>query len=541
MAKKKEQKRVLKIACKGADEIDYKKLNRMQGNLKTMSPLARASLRGRIDKHGFSFPCAVWKEEETGTHWILDAHQRVEIVEEMDKEGIEIPPLPINWVYAKDRAEAMEKLAAAASQYGEISEEGLAGFMRISGINYADIVSNFRFPEVNMEAMRLKFFPQAQMNISHPDKAAEAPQEAAAQTLADRFIVPPFSVLDARQGYWRTRKEQWLNFGIKSEKGRMENLLKMSDTILQPDKAKRSVNKAVESSKEMIPNYYRLRDQGLTDEEIIAQHYASDTTMSKGTSIFDPVLCELVYRWFTAEGATVVDPFAGGSVRGIVAAKLGRHYRGVELRAEQVKANMEQGKEICGKDKAKPQWQCGDSTKIKSILPGVKADLIFSCPPYADLEVYSNDKADISNMPYEKFLAAYTKIIGAACSLLKNDRFAAWVIGDLREKNRAGFYRSFVADTIRAFEQAGLRLYNDAVLITPAGTLALRAGRQFSASRKLGKSHQNVLVFCKGDPWKAVASCGKLNPEDFELADALGLTGDVSKYGEEVTSVGGVQ
>jgi DNA modification methylase len=47
-------------------------------------------------------------------------------------------------------------------------------------------------------------------------------------------------------------------------------------------------------------------------------------------------LCEIAYRWFCPPGGTVLDPFAGGSVRGIVAAKLGRRYFGVDLRAEQV-------------------------------------------------------------------------------------------------------------------------------------------------------------------------------------------------------------
>jgi len=44
--------------------------------------------------------------------------------------------------------------------------------------------------------------------------------EAARATLCDRFIVPPFSVLDARQGYWQDRKRAWLALGIKSEIGR---------------------------------------------------------------------------------------------------------------------------------------------------------------------------------------------------------------------------------------------------------------------------------------------------------------------------------
>jgi hypothetical protein len=39
-------------------------------------------------------------------------------------------------------------------------------------------------------------------------------------TLAERFGVPPFSVLDARQGYWQDRKRAWVGLGIRSEIGR---------------------------------------------------------------------------------------------------------------------------------------------------------------------------------------------------------------------------------------------------------------------------------------------------------------------------------
>jgi ParB-like chromosome segregation protein Spo0J len=43
---------------------------------------------------------------------------------------------------------------------------------------------------------------------------------ADAERLRDRFGVPPFSVLDARQGYWQDRKRAWLALGIESELGR---------------------------------------------------------------------------------------------------------------------------------------------------------------------------------------------------------------------------------------------------------------------------------------------------------------------------------
>jgi hypothetical protein len=43
-----------------------------------------------------------------------------------------------------------------------------------------------------------------------------------APTLADRFVVPPFTVLDARAGAWADRKRRWLSLGIQSEVGRGE-------------------------------------------------------------------------------------------------------------------------------------------------------------------------------------------------------------------------------------------------------------------------------------------------------------------------------
>jgi hypothetical protein len=235
---------------------------------------------------------------------------------------------------------------------------------------------------------------------------------------------------------------------------------------------------------------------------------------SGGTSIFDPVLCELVYRWYCQQGGLVLDPFAGGSVRGIVASKLGRQYIGVDLRPEQIKANQEQAAEICGDPQ--PVWVEGDSLNVASLADGVRADLVFSCPPYGDLEVYSDDPRDISTLDYGAFREKYRAIIAASVGMLKADRFACFVVGDIRD--RKGFYRRFVSDTEQAFEDAGARLYNDAVLVTVAGTLPVRAVKGFETSRKLGKSHQNVLVFCKGDPRRATEAIG---PVEFGEGDPL--------------------
>lgn len=242
----------------------------------------------------------------------------------------------------------------------------------------------------------------------------------------------------------------------------------------------------------------------LTTEEFLADHYAaSDAPTASGTSIFDPVLCEIAYRWFCPPGGTVLDPFAGGSVRGIVAARLGRPYVGIELRAEQVTANQAQA-DLAGDPS--PRWIAGDSRDLARLAAGIEADLVFSCPPYWNLERYSDDPSDLSTMPLADFLKAQGEIIAQAVARLRPNRFAVWVIGDVRDEG--GFFVNLPGLTVEAFEAAGARFYNDAILVTAVGSLPIRVGRQFTAARKLGRTHQNVLVFCKGDPRKATEACG---------------------------------
>jgi len=266
--------------------------------------------------------------------------------------------------------------------------------------------------------------------------------------LRDLFIEPPFSVLDAKSGNWQNRKRKWMQIGMKSEVGRKENMLKMSKAA---------------------------------------------SLGEKDTSIFDPALTELLYKWFVPENGAILDPFAGGSVRGIVANYLGYKYTGVDIRQEQIDSNREQGLEILDVTN-QPNWYVGDSNEVLTDFNN-KFDFVFSCPPYADLEVYSDLKGDISNMPYEKFMKVYEEIIAKSCGMLKSGCYACFVVGEVR--NKKGNYIGFVPDTIKAFEKAGVNYYNEGILLNAIGTASLRANRIFGSGKKLVKVHQNVLIFKK--------------------------------------------
>lgn len=404
--------------------------------------------------------------------------------------------------------------------------------------------------------------------------------------LAQTFEYPPFSVLNAREGWWQERKRQWLALGIKSEVGRGDNALGMSlqtrlcnlvggdyttaaafvtecrangieadEDIIEAARERwnvaqgrpereyaRTFGQDLMRGEHTVGDSERTKvrlapggggtgcwiggkdrpsgsDPALKEDQLGAGLVYGTTDWMRekglkggcstegapsatGTSIFDPVLTELCYRWFCPPDGHILDPFAGGSVRGIVASVLGYDYTGFELRAEQVYANRDQAATIC--PERAPRWIIGDSAENLPAWSG-GADFVFSCPPYGDLEVYSELEADISNMTHDEFLAAYRTIIGAAANNLKMNRFAAFVIGDFRDKK--GFYRNFPAETIAAFQAAGLHYYNECILVTAVGSLPVRAGKQFRVGRKLGKTHQNIVCFVKGDPRKAAAAC----------------------------------
>ena len=262
--------------------------------------------------------------------------------------------------------------------------------------------------------------------------------------LIKKFIVPPFTIIDSTKNPWVSIKNKW----------------------------KESINSLKGRSKELISEGY-------------------------GTSLFDGAISEVFYKWFLPnediETKKILDPFCGGVVRGAVAELLGYKYTGFDIRKEQIDVNIEQSKELG----ISPKFILDDSENVDKYIDDDTQDLIFSCPPYLDLEVYSNNENDLSNMGYKDFINKYNIIIEKHCKKLKDNRFAIFVVGDVRDKN--GVLIDFVGDTIKAFKNAGLNYYNHIIYKEPLGSAVIRAVRTFNATRKISKIHQNIIIFYKGN------------------------------------------
>lgn len=302
-------------------------------------------------------------------------------------------------------------------------------------------------------------------------------------SLNDRFIVPPFSILDTRKGYWQERKKKWRE--LIGDNGESRN-----DTLITSPgiKYKDLYQRTRQHREELGISFKEYLDKYVPDD--VKEREASKV-LSAGVSLLDPVMAEIVCRWFGQDNCKTFDCFAGDSVFGYVSAHLGNEFIGIELRPEQARLNNERVEGMTA------SYINDDGQNVAQHIAPDSQDLLFSCPPYFDLEKYSDLENDASNQDnYEDFIKILENAFKAAVGCLKDNRFAVIVVGDVRDKS-TGFYYDFCGDIKRIFKEAGMQLYNEIILVETGASTALRAGR-YMESRKVAKMHQNILVFYKG-------------------------------------------
>lgn len=311
--------------------------------------------------------------------------------------------------------------------------------------------------------------------LNQPVPGIDEPKREAPKigSLNERFGVPPFSILEVRKGYWQERKKLW---------------------------------------KTLIGENGETRKGTLFAENSFVADIGT-------ASILDPVLCEVLLSWFGKQSGKCIDPFAGDTSFGFVAATKGFDFTGIELRPEQVAINQNRCEGMSAK------YICDDGQNVGKHIKPESVDFLFSCPPYYDLEVYSDRPDDASNQEtYEDFFKILDNAFSNAIKCLKENRFAAIVVSNIRNK-KTGFYRNFVDDVIRLFQRNGMEFYNDIILVDSLGSAPRRAALNMKY-RKVVKVHQNVLIFYKGD----ASQIKELYPDEDIFID--NFAEDDDDYGE---------
>ena len=115
------------IKCDCDKTIDFHELHSFQGGLKERTENDYKKAKTSILKYGWSFVLYYWNDGKK--KWIIDGHNRVEVLNRLEAEGYSIPPIPAIEVFCKNQAEAKEKLLRLNSQYGHMTKESVLEFV----------------------------------------------------------------------------------------------------------------------------------------------------------------------------------------------------------------------------------------------------------------------------------------------------------------------------------------------------------------------------------------------------------------------------
>ncbi|AYE37119.1 hypothetical protein DB313_06340 (plasmid) [Borrelia turcica IST7] len=438
-------------------QLSKNELVAYQDGIKLLSSASKIKFKEIIKTKGFVIPFFIYVKQ--GIAFLLDGHQRLEVINELESEGYEIPSqFDCLQFDIHSEGQAKEFLLMINSVYGDFVSTKLTEFtLNLNVDNFflknlklpldslelgLDKDNNFKLDRWNNHYFDLTIENQNPNLIEKRDKYLNGKDRGIS---FGRYIVPPFSVLDRRSGYWALKKKEWMDIMLDSG----------------------------ESRKFALGDAY-------------------------GVSILDPFLIEILIKWFTPykDNNQIFDPFSGDATNGFVSGMLKNIFTGIELRSEQVQLNRIRVAQF-----ENVVYTCDDGQNVLTHIENNSQDLLISCPPYYNLEVYSHLENDASNQKtYDDFLKIIENAFKASIKALKDNRFAVIIVANIRDK-KTGSYYNFVGDLVDIFTKNGMSFYNDIIILDPLNTAPARLNLSF-ATRKMVKVHQNVLVFFKGNSKK---------------------------------------
>ena len=205
-------------------------------------------------------------------------------------------------------------------------------------------------------------------------------------------------------------------------------------------------------------------------------------------SVFNPQLAQMILAAYAPMNGKIYDPFGGGGTRGYIATKMGYDYTGVEIREEEYNRVLAQMKEW----NLNFKFILADSIRYR---PNESFDFIYTCPPYYDLEVYSDMEEDLSNAPsYMEYLNMLQKVLKNCYDVLKKDSFAVFVVGNFR--NKKGELEHLNGYLITKAKEVGFKLWDELIWMGASNVALTRCGK-FEKNRKSVRMHEYIIILKK--------------------------------------------
>lgn len=131
------QIKTISIKCDCDKTIDFHELQSFQGGLKEHTESDYEKAKKSILQYGWSFVLYYWNDGKK--KWIIDGHNRVEVLNRLEAEGYLIPPIPAIEVFCKNRKEAKQKLLRLNSTFGHLTKESVLEFAEDIDLNFDEI------------------------------------------------------------------------------------------------------------------------------------------------------------------------------------------------------------------------------------------------------------------------------------------------------------------------------------------------------------------------------------------------------------------
>lgn len=157
--------RKIRIACKADTFLPFTQIKDFQGELKSRTQDDIEHLIASIERHGFAFPFFVWRQPN-GTCSCLDGHGRIMALNQMQREGYDIPELPVVYIDAASESEARTKLIQINAITGRFTDTGFRELVK----DIPDLdLSNYNYPELDLNRIttELSVLKQAEENIKN--------------------------------------------------------------------------------------------------------------------------------------------------------------------------------------------------------------------------------------------------------------------------------------------------------------------------------------------------------------------------------------
>lgn len=239
-------------------------------------------------------------------------------------------------------------------------------------------------------------------------------------------------------------------------------------------------------------------------------------------SEFNPTVSKNIISYWSKECDVILDPFAGRT-RAIVAYAMNRKYRGYEVSKDAHGYLMKRMEELGLSQR--PDFDVtvknADCINMSKELEPNSADLIFTCPPYWNLEKYESCDGQLSDIDtYSEFLKELKLRLNMAADVLKEDAYMCVVVGDMRRKKK--FY-PFHLDVMVDMSFNRKLKFHDLIVIQniPFNTAAFYFGNS-DRFKRTAKCHEYLLIWkkVKEESLKEIS-----NPESSpsQLFDLIGM------------------